>query len=247
MQATAIVVPCYNEADRFAPRHFIDHCRTQSNLSFIFVDDGSTDATFEVLSRTASQAPVQMSVLRLERNSGKAEAIRRGVSEAFRKPVELIGFWDADLATPLHNIEEFAKILERSSVQLAIGSRIRLLGRKVERHGFRHYTGRGFATIAALALRLPVYDTQCGAKIFRANAIFAEVFSEPFQLGWSFDVEMIARLSRIVRQNGLDPEDLVVEVPLQEWTDTPGSKLRASHVPRIAWEVCRLFAIARRI
>jgi dolichyl-phosphate beta-glucosyltransferase len=245
LQATTIIVPCYNEAGRFTPDPFIDYCSQQPNVSFIFVDDGSTDSTFEVLARTASHAPRQMSVLRLERNSGKAEAVRQGVVEAFRSTAELIGFWDADLATPLYNIEEFARLLERPTLQLAIGSRIRLLGRRVERDGLRHYIGRGFATIAAMALRLSVYDTQCGAKIFRANSMFAEIFSRPFELDWSFDVEMIARLARLARRDGLDPKELVIEIPLQEWIDIPGSKLRASHFPRIAWEVCRLFAIAR--
>jgi len=186
-------------------------------------------------------------VLRLERNGGKANAVRRGVLEAFRLPVELIGFWDADLATPLDAIEEFANVLERRpNVQLAIGARIRLLGRRIERGVLRHYSGRGFATLAALALRLPVYDTQCGAKVFRATPTFERIFAEPFELEWTFDVELIARLMRSVRRSGDDARELVVEVPLQQWCDAPGSKLRMSHVPRIAWEALRLFEIARR-
>ncbi|HEX3852617.1 MAG TPA: glycosyltransferase [Polyangiaceae bacterium] len=246
MQKTAIVVPCYNEARRFEPESFVAFALAQPALSFVFVDDGSTDGTFDVLSRASERAPNQLSVLRLEINAGKAEAVRRGVLSAFESSAELIGFWDADLATPLYNIEEFAHVLQRPQVQLAIGSRVRLLGRRVQRNGFRHYTGRLFATLAALALRLPVYDTQCGAKVFRANVLFREIFSEPFEVGWSFDVEIIARLARIARRNGTLPEDLVVEIPLQEWIDAPGSKLRASHAPRIAGEMARLFAIARR-
>lgn len=245
-QTTTIVVPCYNEAARFEPSPFVEHCRAQPGLSFVLVDDGSKDATFEVLRKAAADAPRQISVLKLERNWGKAEAVRRGVLEAFRSHPDLIGFWDADLATPLYNIEEFAKVLEGPGLQLAIGARVRLLGRHIERNGLRHYTGRGFATVAALALRMPIYDTQCGAKMFRANAIFEEVFSEPFELGWTFDVELLARLSRIARRKRLDPADLIVEVPLKEWADAPGSKLRAGHVPRIAWEMYRLLAIARR-
>ncbi|MEI9953164.1 MAG: glycosyltransferase [Pseudomonadota bacterium] len=246
VQETAIVVPCYNEAGRFAPERFVDYCRQQPNVSFVFVDDGSADETFEVLSRTAAHAPDQMRVVRLDANSGKAEAVRRGVIDAFRTSAELIGFWDADLATPLNSIQEFAKILERPTLQMAIGSRVRLLGRNIERDGLRHYLGRGFATVAAFALRLPIYDTQCGAKIFRSNAIFKEIFSEPFELGWTFDVEMLARLARIAKRENLRLEELVAEVPLQEWIDTPGSKLRVGHVPRIAWEVVKLFAITRR-
>jgi dolichyl-phosphate beta-glucosyltransferase len=246
MQQTAIVVPCYNEATRLVPEEFVACVLAQPALSFVFVDDGSTDGTFEVLSRTAPRAPNQISTLKLEGNVGKAEAVRRGVLKAFESEAELIGFWDADLATPLYNIEEFARILEEPRLQLAMGSRVRLLGRRVQRDGFRHYTGRGFATLAALALQLPVYDTQCGAKLFRANATLREVFAEPFELGWSFDVEMLARLVRFARRNGVDPATQIVEVPLKEWIDAPGSKLRARHAPRIAWEVGKLFLLARQ-
>jgi dolichyl-phosphate beta-glucosyltransferase len=246
MQETTIVVPCYNEAARLQPDSFVRCALDQPAISFVLVDDGSTDSTFEVLTRTAERAPKQIRVLRLEHNAGKAEAVRRGVLAAFESTAALIGFWDADLATPLYNIEGFAQVLEKPSLQLAMGARIQLLGRRVERHGVRHYTGRAFATLAALALQLPVYDTQCGAKIFRANAVFREIFSEPFELGWSFDVEMLARFLRIARRNGASPQNQIVEIPLQEWVDTPGSKLRPSHAPRIAWEMVRLFGIARR-
>jgi dolichyl-phosphate beta-glucosyltransferase len=246
MQETAIVVPCYNEASRLSPEPFFEFCRSQPAVSFVFVDDGSSDDTFGVLSRLAARLPKQMSVLRLEANAGKAEAVRRGVLHALETPVELVGFWDADLATPLYNIEPFTKILERTRVQMVIGSRVRLLGHDIQRDGVRHYIGRSFATLAALALRLPVYDTQCGAKIFRGNAIFREIFAEKFELGWSFDVELLARLQRIARRNGVDPQTQVVEVPLDAWVDAPGSKLRPRHFPRIAWELGKLLIVARK-
>jgi len=246
MQQTTIVVPCYNEASRLTPDRFVACVLAEPALSFVFVDDGSSDATFDLLTRTVERAPNQLSALRLEQNVGKAEAVRQGVLRGFDSGAELIGFWDADLATPLYNIAEFARILEQPGPQLAMGSRVRLLGRRVERHSFRHYAGRGFATLAALALRLAVYDTQCGAKLFRANDTFRELFSQPFELGWSFDVEMLARLVRSCRRNGVDPTTQIVEVPLREWIDAPGSKLRASHAPRIAWEMMRLIRIARQ-
>jgi len=246
MQKTSVVVPCYNEAARFQADAFVEFCAAHPAVSFVLVDDGSSDATFAVLSATASRAPSQIRVLRLGKNSGKAEAVRQGVLRAFESRAELVGFWDADLATPLYNITEFARLLERPALQLAMGSRVRLLGRRVERDGFRHYTGRGFATVAALALRMPIYDTQCGAKLFKASADLQAVFETPFELGWSFDVELIARVMQAARARGLCPEEQLIEVPLQEWFDAPGSKLRPSHAPRIAWEMCKLFSVARR-
>ena len=246
MQKTTIVVPCYNEAVRLRSAPFLEQCQAQPALSFVLVDDGSTDGTFEVLTRLASMAPGQISALRLESNAGKAEAVRRGVIHAFESPAELVGFWDADLATPLHNIEIFARILERDEAQLVMGSRVRMLGHNIQRTAVRHYVGRGFATLAALALRMPVYDTQCGAKLFRANATFREIFARPFELGWSFDVELLARFVSAARRKGIDPGTQVVEVPLDAWIDVAGSKLRPSHFPRIAWELAKLLVVARK-
>lgn len=242
-----MVVPCYNEANRLKSDAFLSYAREQENLSFLFVDDGSKDATFEVLEALAREAPGSIEVLRLEQNSGKAEAVRRGVLAAFESKPECIGYWDADLATPLRYIETFEEILRHPPAKLVLGSRVRLLGRHVERTAARHYLGRGFATVAGLALGLPIYDTQCGAKLFRAEPIFRTAFETRFELGWSFDVELFARLKTLGAKTGeLDPATHFVEYPLHEWRDAPGSKLRPSHFPRIGLEVMRLFWIARR-
>ena len=246
MQKTTIVVPCFNEAARLTPNAFSELCRQQPALSFLFVDDGSEDDTAAVLAALSAQLPAQIAFLELDRNRGKAEAVRRGVMQALDSAAQLVGFWDADLATPLYNIEPFAELLETHDVQMVIGSRVRLLGREIQRTPFRHYVGRGFATLASMALQLPVYDTQCGAKLFRANQTFRDIFAEPFELGWSFDIELLARLVRAARRDGIEPAKTVIEVPLREWVDAPGSKLRPRHVPRIVWETARLFAIARR-
>jgi dolichyl-phosphate beta-glucosyltransferase len=246
-QRTKIVVPCYNEADRLLSDAFLSYAREHERLSFLFVDDGSKDATYEVLQALAREAPQSMEVLRLEKNSGKAEAVRRGVLAAFEGNPDCIGYWDADLATPLHYIETFEQILREPQFKLVLGSRVRLLGRNVERTAARHYLGRGFATIAGLALGLPIYDTQCGAKLFRAEPVFRTAFETPFELTWSFDVELFARLKALGASTGeLDPAAQFVEYPLQEWRDAPGSKIRAKHFPRIGMEVLRLFWIAKQ-
>jgi glycosyltransferase involved in cell wall biosynthesis len=245
MQNTKIVVPCYDEAGRLQPEPFLAACAEQPCLSFVFVDDGSKDDTFAILQELAKRAPNQITALRLPANAGKAEAVRRGVLHALATPAELVGFWDADLATPLYNIARLAQVLERPAIQLVMGSRVRLLGHQIKRVGARHYLGRVFATLAALSLRLPVYDTQCGAKLFRANDTFRALFSRPFELNWSFDVELLARFVHATRRAGHDPQERVVEVALDAWEDVAGSKLRPSHYPRIAWEAAKLIVIAR--
>jgi hypothetical protein len=94
-----------------------------------------------------------------------------------------------------------------------------MLGTSIERRAIRHYAGRVVATRISRTLRVATYDTQCGAKLFRVDAMPAGLFDAPFETRWLFDVEVLARLSR--------PADVVIEVPLSVWHDVPGSKVRA--------------------
>ena len=107
------------------------------------------------------------------------------------------------------------------------GSRVRLLGRHVERDPFRHYAGRLFATVVSLMLNAPVYDTQCGAKLFRSCSTVENLFHEEFITKWIFDVEILARLRQAIGPEAWSqPGDLVYECPLQTWHDVSGSKVR---------------------
>ena len=161
----------------------------------MFVDDGSTDDTPLVLERLRQRHPRQVCTLRLSTNVGKAEAVRRGMRVALRRQPAMVGYWDADLATPLDAIPRFVDVLQaRPELDLVMGSRVALLGRDIRRSTLRHFTGRVFATAASLVLRLPVYDTQCGAKLFRVTPRFQELISQPFRARWIFDVEILARM-----------------------------------------------------
>ena len=82
-----------------------------------------------------------------------------------------------------------------------------------------------FATAASLVLNLPIYDTQCGAKLFRAEAWLGEVFAERFLSRWVFDVEILARFARLHRA---EIEQLIYEYPLKQWHDVKGSKVKFS-------------------
>ncbi len=90
-----------------------------------------------------------------------------------------------------------------------------------------------------MALDLPVYDTQCGAKLFRADDALACVLRTPFLSRWSFDVEMLARLKRV---RGVDVVHEVVELPLREWHDVSGSKVRFYDFLRSGVDLARIWA-----
>src|SRR3954447_18744212 len=106
-----IVVPCFNEEQRLAADAFRAFRVDGHRVDFCFVDDGSTDNTIGVLNALRESDPSRFSVLRLQKNSGKAEAVRRGMLEAAGGSADVVGFWDADLATPLSELAGFLKIL----------------------------------------------------------------------------------------------------------------------------------------
>ena len=237
-----IVVPCFNEAHRLQPDVFREFARP-GQVGFLFVNDGSTDDTRAVLGALARDAPTQVAVLDLATNAGKAEAVRRGMLEVFRWGVAYAGFWDADLATPLSVIPRFAAILDGDPrLEMVFGARVLLMGRSIRRSAARHYAGRAFATAVSLALGLPIYDTQCGAKLFRATPAVQALFQEPFRSRWIFDVELVARLVRARRGTPApQPAEVIHEYPLEQWHDVPGSKVRAVDFARAAVELARIY------
>ncbi len=226
--ATIVVVPCYNEAQRLDVAAYDDFLTGCSEIALLFVDDGSTDDTPLVLERLRQLHPRQVCTLRLGANVGKAEAVRRGVQVALRRGPANIGYWDADLATPLDAIPQFANVLRaRPDVRLVMGSRVALLGRQIRRSGMRHLLGRAFATAASIVLRLPVYDTQCGAKLFRATPATAELFSRPFRARWIFDVEILARMIAAAAVGGArSVHESIYEYPLEQWCDVSDTRLK---------------------
>jgi glycosyltransferase involved in cell wall biosynthesis len=244
MRPTVIVVPCFNEEQRLDTEAFRDSARQDPSLRFLFVDDGSTDGTRGMLETLHAQEPSCFEVHALPSNTGKAEAVRQGLRRAFAQGASYVGYWDADLSTPLAALPEFRGLLDGDpEVVMVVGSRVRLLGRRIERRPVRHYLGRIFATFASLLVRLPVYDTQCGAKLMRATPEIRGLLQEPFRTQWFFDVELLSRLARARALGGGVPvERAVHEVPLRVWRDVPGSKLGLRESPRLLRE---LFALLR--
>ena len=234
-----LVVPCFNEEARLDTRAFLEFAASRPAARLLFVDDGSTDRTPAILDGIRAEAPGSVDVIRLAANQGKAAAVRAGVLEGLGQAPDLIGFWDADLSTPLSVIDDFiALALKRPEVEMILGSRVMLMGRDIRREAWRHYLGRAFATGVSLCLELPVYDTQCGAKVFRANEAIAAVFAEPFHSPWIFDVEVLARYLCLPCRPG-EParRDRIYELAVPRWHHVPGSKLRWTDFARAVFEL----------
>ena len=210
----ALIIPCYNEAKRLELSQFKLY---QEKYLFIFVNDCSTDKTINLLQNNSD---ICNHIIDLPNHSGKAEAVRQGMLYLKTVPefqtIDWIGFWDADLATPLSEIEPFFSYMNifPKKTEAVFGSRVSRLGSNIDRYFFRHILGRCFASAISLVLGVRAYDTQCGAKIFRRELI-NQIFEEPFISPLIFDVEILFRLK----------EKVVIECPLNNWRDVRGSSL----------------------
>lgn len=234
MSPVTLIIPCKDEAGRLEQSVILEAIEKNPALSLLFVNDGSRDGTTAILAHLAHASPA-IAAIHLPRNVGKAEAVRAGVKRLLAEGGEgLIGFWDADLATPLEDVERFVAVFERDpTTEMVIGSRWPHLGASVERSGFRDFTGQIMKFLIRHVLRAPVYDTQCGAKVF-TRKLAREVFASPFLSPWLFDVEMFRRLGkrRILRG--------VKELPLDCWRDIAGSKMTLGGALRSVLDLVRI-------
>ena len=126
-QSCTIVIPCYNEERRFPLAGFTEYVRAHPGIRFLLVNDGSRDNTLEVLRQARQGLEEQVDILDQKVNGGKAEAVRAGMLAAMDRPgCEVAGFWDADMATPLEQIEDLAGTLTgHPEILMVFGSRVK--------------------------------------------------------------------------------------------------------------------------
>ena len=176
----------------------------------------------------SAQLPEQIFTLHATKNQGKAEAVRLGFEYLMQnKNYDILGYLDADLATPLSQINHICYSLESNDeLMMAFGSRVQLFGLDIQRKTSRHYLWRIFATYVSVLLGLQIYDTQCGAKFFRNNEILKAVFQEKFVSKWFFDIEIFIRLKVLFGKEKFQKS--ILEIPLKKWHEQGASKLKWS-------------------
>jgi len=243
VSSVALAVPCFNEARRFDPEYW-KTIAAMSNISLVFVNDGSSDRTGDLL-RDFSAAHGS-EVLTHPENLGKAEAIRSGLQHLVSGDSHLVGFLDADAAVPVHEVQRCVdlanSVLERDEVDCLWSSRVALAGREIQRSSFRHYTGRIIATLVSKDLEGFPYDSQCGFKLFKNSDLLSETVTKPFQTKWFVDIEIMQRW------NASSLTHLrIYEEPLWAWADQPGGNLTPKNVISVMKEVFIIRSLSRQL
>ncbi len=240
MQQTLLIIPCFNEGARLDSSAFAEFLASQDHADLCFVNDGSSDGTQQLLDYFVSQHPSRASAIHLSSNVGKAAAVRTGILAAMKDTkYSFIGYWDADLSTPLNEVENFLSAIQSQTrkTYAIFGSRHKRLGVIVNRSTIRHVVGRVFATCASMILQLPVYDSQCGSKLFKREVIDV-AFADPFMSRWLFDVEILARFRNQFGKASVTEQ--VTELPLSRWEDKAGSKVSLWSGIRVPFELIKI-------
>ncbi len=191
-----LVVPVYNEEERVCEslnslRQFIDAWPPGSQL--VFVDDGSTDRTIEVLTIAIDQWPSDAVTVVRRPHAGKGAAVRAGLSVA---KTDLAAFCDVDLATPLDELDRVIATAASGSC-LAIGSRATPEAVIQRRESLRReLAGKAFNRLVRILLCGGVADTQCGAKA-APTAVWQALLACSREVGFAWDVEAIALAGRL--------------------------------------------------
>lgn len=218
----AIVIPCYNEANRLPVKSYKSFLNKARDVSIFFINDGSSDETGHQIHEMVMEFNEHVHLISLKKNKGKGNAVFEGFhfvlnNHDFKK----IAFLDADLATSLEECYQLTDYVE-GKISLVFGSRILKLDNNIKRKWYRFFFGRLVATAISKSLKLSLYDSQCGCKIFDTS-LADKIFVEPFLSKWLFDVEIFFRAIKIYGRKNI--KEHIKEVPLNEWVDTPDSRV----------------------
>jgi len=216
LRSISIVVPAYNEEARLPAslEKILAYLRVKdfSFAEVLVVDDGSQDGTAALVERERRNHPM-IRLVKNPGNRGKGYTVRHGALEA---KGEWILSTDADLSAPIEELDKLFDAVDHADAQLAIGSRAldrSLVG--VHQGVLREMSGRAFNVVMRGITGLPFRDTQCGFKLFRADAARA-IFSKQRLDGFSFDVEDLV----IAKVLGFK----AIEVPVV-WNNVEGTKV----------------------
>ena len=214
-----VVVPCFNEASRLDFTYFLEISMLLDCI-LIFVDDGSTDETPQLIRESFNVTQRPFVLVSLEKNLGKAGAISNGLSEALRQELDFVVFCDADKSIHPNDIKlVFEKIQSNTSVNLVSGARVPLSGSNVIRNDFRKWMGRLIATVVGHLTHLAIYDPMSPLKIYRLKIFKGENRFIP-RTKWLGEIELMFYSYNLDRSNFV-----IEEVSIDHWRDEKGGHI----------------------
>ncbi len=239
-----IIIPAFNEEAKLDMIAYQDFLTERKDCALVIVNDCSTDSTLHILDKLQKQSPDNCFVITNKKNMGKAESVRNGMLFGFENiEAKKYAFLDADLAT---SFDECVKISETvtKEITFAFGSRILTIDSNIERKAYRHYIGRIVATAISKVLKLEVYDTQCGCKVFDKK-LATQIFKTPFISRWLFDVELFFRtLQYYGREVAIKK---LHEHPLKNWEDKGESKVKFSYFFKLWLDLWKIKSLYRTV
>ncbi|WP_378178656.1 dolichyl-phosphate beta-glucosyltransferase [Aquimarina sp. SS2-1] len=221
---TGIIIPCYNEEKRLNTNAFIEFINQENEYHLCFVNDGSKDNTVGVLKEIQEVNPTKVSIVDIKKNAGKAAAVRAGSRYLYSKgDINYIGFIDADLSTDFEDFGDLLKTLKtNNNLSFVFGSRAKNASDAIEKDKIRAVISKVINILIVLILGLSIKDTQCGAKVFKADLV-PVIFANSFISRWLFDVEMFIRMKRYFGKAQITKA--IFEQPLKRWVHMEDSKL----------------------
>jgi len=242
-----LIVPCFNEALRLDPKYYED-LLTQTEVSLVFINDGSTDNTLNLLTALKNRNPGRIILVSLQNNLGKANAIREGMllfHNSLDKNPDFLGYLDADCAFGISDIKKLFEISTNKKIgeyDVISMARIDLAGRSVQRKRYRQIIGRILGIFLRLTLpNFKMYDTQTGLKIFRCQSSLFQALDNQFETRWFIDLEIILRLQQT------KPNLLIWEEPCDKWQDIDNSKIEGKQVFQVIRDMLILFTLVINI
>ena len=213
----SVVIPYFNEELRFPIEQFFSFVQSQLDTCFIMVDDGSTDGLSQIIFDSLEKLGIEnVKMLATSENLGKGFAINRGLKYALKEEFGVVAFLDADFSTSLDELFRLVKILEHSTVDAVIGSRVLSDSNIIETKFYRLFLGRIFSSFIRRYLKIDINDTQCGAKVFKVNDTLIQSVEREIIDPWLYDLQLLVP---IVRTGGS-----VLEIKLNRWVNQENSK-----------------------
>ncbi len=212
----SIIIPAFNEESRIEDtlEKICQYFRNNSYISeIVVVDDGSTDNTFEIVTKMTSKIEDLM-VVSNGTNRGKGYSVRNGF---LKSKGQFLLFSDADMSTPIREVEKLIHFL-RNGFDIAIGSRgLKESDIVIHQPYYREMMGKVFNIFVRMLAIGDFRDTQCGFKVFARKAAL-EITKRQRIERFSFDVEMLYIAKRLGYR--------IREVPIQ-WFNSPSTKVNA--------------------